>query len=218
MSVHALSWVFRHSEATLGARLVLLVLADHAKDDGTFAWPSVETMAAQARLSKRAVQAALRRLEADGHIRSRGQSKAGTTIYDVLMGGAESAPGVKIATPEMSSASPDPSIEPSEESSPEGEDIRAIFDHWRQAFGLNGRSRLTPERRRKIRARLRQGYSADRLKRAVEGCAGSKWHVEQGHTDLAWILHNGSRVERFEALPSASERTDFSMYDRPRNA
>lgn len=84
MSIHALSWVLRNSEETLGRRLVLIVLADHAKDDGTCAWPSVGTIAGHARLSRRAVQDALRKLEANGSIRKRGESQSGTGIYDVL--------------------------------------------------------------------------------------------------------------------------------------
>ncbi len=46
MSVRVLSWVFDHSPVEhRGDLLVLLVLADHAHDDGTRAFPSVETIA-----------------------------------------------------------------------------------------------------------------------------------------------------------------------------
>jgi hypothetical protein len=79
VSIFPLSWVLRHSEEKLGRRLVLLVLADHAKEDGSMAWPSVETIAAHARLSRRAVQDALRELEKSGAIRKRGVSQAGTS-------------------------------------------------------------------------------------------------------------------------------------------
>ena len=92
MSVHVSSWVLRHSEAKLGARLVLLVIADHASDDGTRSWCSVETLGVEARLSRRAVQDALRRLEADGAIVETGKGPKGTHEYRVVMGGPQFAP------------------------------------------------------------------------------------------------------------------------------
>lgn len=67
----------------MGARLVLLVLADAAGPDGTDAYPSVATIAHHARLSERAVQYALRSLEADGLIEHVGPSPYGTRNYTV---------------------------------------------------------------------------------------------------------------------------------------
>ena len=124
MSVHVISWVLKSSEATGGERLVLLSLADHARDDGSMAWPSVATIARDARLSRRAVQSALRRLEADGRIVKVGESKAGTNIYDVQMAHEEPAEGredfaredsspAKSTTENESQTSPEPSVEPS---------------------------------------------------------------------------------------------------------
>lgn len=92
MSVHVTSWVLKHSDTKLGPRLVLLVIADHASDDGTRSWCSVETLGHEARLSRRAVQEALRRLEADGSIVETGKGPKGTHEYAVVMGGADSAP------------------------------------------------------------------------------------------------------------------------------
>jgi 6-phosphogluconate dehydrogenase len=85
MSIEVTTWVYRHSEERLGRRLVLLVLADHANDDGTGAWPSVETIGEKARLSRAQVQRCLRALEAEGAIEKAGKSRSGTSIYNVLM-------------------------------------------------------------------------------------------------------------------------------------
>lgn len=52
MSVHVVAPVWRYSEAKGTALLVLLALADNANDDG-FAWPSLDTIAAKCRISKR---------------------------------------------------------------------------------------------------------------------------------------------------------------------
>lgn len=122
MSVHVLSWVLKHSEETLGRRLVLLVLADHAKEDGTCSWPAVETIATEARLSERQVQYALRGLEDAGSITCTGRTKKGTRVYSVNMGGANIAPfggdttargGAIYDTEGVQPIAPEPSLEPS---------------------------------------------------------------------------------------------------------
>ena len=85
MSVHVIAWVLAHSDARLGDRLVLITLADHAGKDGTGAWPTVMTIAHEARMSERAVQYSLRRLEAAGAIVKTSVSRAGTAVYTVQM-------------------------------------------------------------------------------------------------------------------------------------
>lgn len=75
-----------------------------------------------------------------------------------------------------------------------------VFEFWRTTFGRNGNVRFTPERRRAVKARLKD-YSVDDLKRAVLGCAGSQFHRDGGHTDLTLICRNGSKVEQFRELP-----------------
>lgn len=86
MSIHVMSWVLKRSPARLGERLVLLVLADHASDDGTDAFAAVSTIAFEARISERAAQYALRNLEAGGAIAATGvHPQWGTTIYSVRM-------------------------------------------------------------------------------------------------------------------------------------
>src|SRR5215831_7358450 len=86
MSVRVLSWVFDHSDvAHRGDLLVLLVLADHAHDDGSSAFPSVDSIARKARLTRRGAQLALRRLEAQGAIVAEGRGPKGTTAYRIVL-------------------------------------------------------------------------------------------------------------------------------------
>jgi hypothetical protein len=97
MSIRCISWVLDHSDAQHAERLVLLALADRADDDGR-AWPSVRDLATRARLSRRAVQVALRRLKLAQSIEPAGLSRAGTTVYRIITtGGAKSAPRAKSA-------------------------------------------------------------------------------------------------------------------------
>lgn len=133
-----MTWVFRYSESTLATRLVALGLADYAHDDGTNAWPSIRTLARKARVSERACQYALRKLEQElGEIEATGVTDAGTTIWRICMekrpqlalGGADfagvqdlqgrrsDAEGVQISTPGGAGSAPKPSVEPSVEPS-----------------------------------------------------------------------------------------------------
>jgi hypothetical protein len=97
MSIHVLSWVLRNSEAKLGARLTLIALAEFAHDDGSKAFPNVETLTERTLLSRSGVKASLKRLREDGMIEQTGTLRNGTPIYRVLMTqptrGPESDPG-----------------------------------------------------------------------------------------------------------------------------
>lgn len=133
MSVRALSWVFEQSPVRhRGDLLVLLVLADHARDDGTGSYPSVATIARKARLSRRGVFDALERLKAEGAISPDGRGPKGTISYSIhFRGGAVTAPRAVIA-PVQSAApggavtapggvqcpAPEPSLNRSEPSPP----------------------------------------------------------------------------------------------------
>lgn len=123
MSIDVMSWVLRHSEETLGSRLVLLALADRASDDGTGAWPSVDTLARDARISRRSVQRCLRELEASGAIATTGTRDNGARIYRVNMspprGVILDVEGATSSTAGGDTVSPEPSLlQPSKDNHP----------------------------------------------------------------------------------------------------
>lgn len=62
MSVRVMSMVFEADGITSTQKLVLLALADHAADDGTSIYPSVDTIANKTCLSQAAVRKALKEL------------------------------------------------------------------------------------------------------------------------------------------------------------
>ena len=61
MSIRLMSEVWRTDLPTV-EKMVLLVIADHASDDGTEAWPSQATIAKKASISIRTVQRAVNSL------------------------------------------------------------------------------------------------------------------------------------------------------------
>ena len=116
MSVHVMGWVLKQSNARLGDRLVLLVLADHAKEDGTSAWPSVATIAHEALLSTKQVQRCLASLQRDGRIVKTGESRSGTNVYTVAMIETRANGGDNMSPPTSrpqngDRMSPEPSLE-----------------------------------------------------------------------------------------------------------
>lgn len=87
---------------------------------------------------------------------------------------------------------------------------RRIFEYWARRTG-HDRARFTPERARKVLARLRDGYSERDILRAIDGCASSPWHNGSAdhsdgtrYDDLELICRTGAKLERFMELSSAS--------------
>lgn len=68
MSIKVSSFVWDNSKASEGSLLVLLAIADFSHDDGTGAWPSLQTLGKKARLSERGVRYAIRKLEDAGEL------------------------------------------------------------------------------------------------------------------------------------------------------
>lgn len=157
MSIRAIDWVFRNSEATQGDRLVLIALADYANDEGGSCFPSIAKIGAKAKLSDRQVERCLANLVVDREIEEAGRTPKGSKAWKLLMGEdprqnvglTKSDPDIcDTITPTSAPSQPDicanaphrepsvkPSIEPSEadsldqlQHSPGPLDPNALFD------------------------------------------------------------------------------------------
>lgn len=133
MSVQALTWVLEHSVAEHSARLVAIALANHAGTDGANAYPSIGTIAREARLGESTVRQAIDRLIDLGELREVGVSSHRTRIFAfphvARRDTAESAPPQNLRprrtrgstpqdlAPDTAGPAPEPS-EPEEEPSP----------------------------------------------------------------------------------------------------
>ena len=134
MSIRLMTQVWE-LDLPLADKMVLLVIADHASDDGTNSYPSVGTIARKSSMSARNVQRCLSRLEGQGLVSIQRQ-QGGPSYYDpsrrpnaytingatlshliVERGDIQSPRGVTGATPPPDLQSPKPSIEPSIEPS-----------------------------------------------------------------------------------------------------
>src|ERR1700691_1934511 len=84
-----MSWVIEYSQHKSGDLVVLLMIANHARSDGTGAWPSTETLARESRMQRRQVQRCIRRLETSGELSTKqGAGPNGSNLYSLpLIGG-----------------------------------------------------------------------------------------------------------------------------------
>lgn len=112
MAISVSNWVWDHSRSRHAARLVLLALADCARETGV-AWPSVAELKRKTGLGERAVQTALIDLAKLGELEiGYQQGPKGCNRYRLLMGrnpaksaGAQSLRGAKSADPQDSRGS-----------------------------------------------------------------------------------------------------------------
>lgn len=81
--------------------------------------------------------------------------------------------------------------------------VREIFDYWadERASAIGKTStvpmKMTTKRRSKIKARLAEGYSAEQLKRAIDGCCSNPHNVEGGYLDIELICRDQQHVEQY---------------------
>lgn len=92
--------------------------------------------------------------------------------------------------------------------------IGRVIDFWRTTCN-HPHAKATPERKAKVRARLRDGYSENTIKRAIRGCARSDFHTgknEDGrrYDELTLILRNGSKLEQFVGYDGGGEHETTS--------
>jgi hypothetical protein len=101
--------------------------------------------------------------------------------------------------------------------------VRSVYEHWvagwQKHHPKSGRKPiLDGKRRRLVQARLRDGYSVDDLKRAIDGLWASEWHVDKAQTDLALVCRDAPHVDQFIArAPEAEPESAPIVWHRKRD-
>lgn len=77
-----------------------------------------------------------------------------------------------------------------------------VFDHWVKVMGKNAQTLFTKDRKAKVRARLKEGYTVEQLCQAIDGCSRTPHNMGQNdqgqlYNDLELICRSGSQVDRF---------------------
>lgn len=96
-----------------------------------------------------------------------------------------------------------PTISSNLEEAKSGASVKRVYDHWRQARGKtrSNYQTISPARRQKIQARLREFSEADLLA-AIDAVARDPWPDRGLHDDLTVIFRSREQVERFLELPA----------------
>lgn len=86
----------------------------------------------------------------------------------------------------------------------ETRDIRSVFEFWQQTHDHRG-AKLDSARTQRIRARLREGFTPDQLKKAIANAKLDEFLMGKNDRNrvfdgLETLLKNAAQVERLEAL------------------
>jgi hypothetical protein len=228
VSVKVMGWVLEHSPVSVsGQRLVLLALADAAREDGTGAWPSQESLARMSRLSERQVRNCLKVLEEAGHIVRTGVSQKGTVVWNIVMQGGSPLPGENISgggsslPPRSGSPLPTNRPNPSLTSSPpkapssakkiiEPQDEPIGFPEWLDHHVLICQRHEVPrsvprtstsyrsDLARTFAALLGEGYELEELKLASEGVLADDFMRGEGYTAPENVLRKTKIAKRID--------------------
>ena len=83
------------------------------------------------------------------------------------------------------------------------DDSEYIFDHWKAVMSKNEGAKFTPKRKKAVNDRIKDGYSVDDIKLAIDGCAKTPHNM--GENDqrkrfdcLELICRSGENIERFK--------------------
>lgn len=94
---------------------------------------------------------------------------------------------------------PDPKLED------DARTARELFEYWQQRCE-HPQAKPTRERLAKVRSRLREGYTAEQIRAAIDGAARAAFVNDAGKRfdDLELICRNGSKLEDFIARPATN--------------
>lgn len=91
-----------------------------------------------------------------------------------------------------------------------GKEVRQVFNHWRATLDHRA-ARLTSPRRSTVEARLREGYTVDQCKRAIDGGKVAVYTnpvTGRCHDDLTVILR-GNKIDEFIAIVNKQRPDSF---------
>lgn len=80
--------------------------------------------------------------------------------------------------------------------------VQDIFNYWCLVMNKSGNAKLTPKRESVIKARLKEGYTVDHIKQAIDGCKRNPFNMGKNpnkvvYDDLELICRSGEKVEHF---------------------
>lgn len=199
MSVQAIAWVLEHSRSKGTARCVLISIANHVGPDGS-GWVHVRRVISEANCSRDSYYRAVSDAEGSGELARIHRGGGGPRLHDAHR------PNLFVFPALSDLEVPDRSTPATVASDTGSGDAETVFGAWVVATGRDPvRTKLTAQRRSKIRARLSEGYSVGDLVAAVQGVSRSAFHMgdndrRQRFDDLTVVLRDGGQVEKFAGM------------------
>lgn len=95
--------------------------------------------------------------------------------------------------------------------------VRDCFAYWQDRCN-HSQAKLTTDRRRKIEARLREGYTVEQIRAGIDGAARAAFVGENGvrHDDIELICRNATKLDSFIARATATPQTSSGQSSRQR--
>lgn len=219
MSIKLMTAVWERDDLSSTQKLVLLALADWANDEG-LCWPSIARICTKASLKQRAVQMAIRSLEDAGFIR-RDEVMGKGNKYWLTIPPHEMHPCTTF-TPPLHEMHPTPALNapntsinhqlpinvdnaPSDDDAPVSPD--EVLEYWNTLAGRHGLpkiSKLTPARKQRLKARIKEFPEIESWATAFKNIERSAFL--RGDNDRGWkanfdfLLQPGSFVKLIEGV------------------
>lgn len=86
-------------------------------------------------------------------------------------------------------------------------EVAEVFEFWKTTFGKIATTKLSDERKRKIIARLKDGYTVEQIKQAIVNCSQNEFNIAGGHTDIELICRDVKHLERYMELKPQSSNS-----------
>ena len=243
MSAKWTFWAWEQPIKTAPKKLALLQLANNANDDGK-SWYSIGKMAVACGVSERTLQRQIQSLESDGLLQVERRSNR-PSVYILtdemcvnLTGVADcqgdrvtgqgdrvTGQGDRVTGRGVSECRTILTVDPNNElnsypnsvlSDKSDGIINEIYNYWFSVMNKDGKTKFTAKRKSKIKARLKEGYTEQQIKQAIDGCANSPYHMGQNdnktiYNDIELICRSGEKVEQFgQRLEESTKQTEYS--------
>lgn len=129
----------------------------------------------------------------------------------------ETESGQKIAQTTQEEPAPPPKPKPKKPSHT-AEELE-IFEYWKMRMGKSNNAKLNGKRLANLKARLKDGYGVEYIKKAIDGCASSPHHMGQNdqgtvYDDLELICRTSTKVENFaESVGKMPRKSNVKTID-----
>ena len=88
--------------------------------------------------------------------------------------------------------------------------LLSIFNYWLQIMGKTNHTKFTPQRKAKIKARLKSGYTQHDIETAIYNCANNPFNMGQNEEgkvfdDLTLICRDDTKLEYYMTLKTINK-------------